>query len=721
MNTYWKGWSAMRTFAVATLFTCLAVSLSLLPAQAPQTATKTSDTATSDLGTGPAFSPMNYGATGDGVANDRAAVMAAIAAAIAAGGYVDGGEELYGSNDDIQYTGVTRPWIKRLRLKNIAPASDSQTLYFRDCQQVRIDSLYIHTGDSPNIGSREGPRGLNIHGGSGHRVRNVELTGQGMLAYANFLGCKDSIFEDVHVHDGLFHDSSVDPVDPRFVVVDDVVEGIRIQDCFNCTFSNLIVRDLLGNGTYYTASGFKPRDYHGSTVKAYPNMRTRGIAGGGNDAVTLINPRVSNVDQGIDFSGGGGNWSNKKVTFLGGHIFNCGSVGLKLAGAGQDYKVIGVTAENCGMSGFIVGGHSDLWKYGDCIFSGCTSINAGYNDIHTDAGDPGPNYKQNAHCGWLLFANNDGGIEGVTLDACRAIDRQGFYLLGDDMYDPKNPQASPAWPGPGATSATMQFPWTGYTGTYTATFYTDNNDSSATSGGTGADASNDYVDEWHTTSKEVRTITLTNGSTSVTWSGGLPRRLTRPFVSLPPKMQYGFLAHKEDGTAFTFNQTSRRPLTLNDNCESVGHIAAREFGFHRDVCHVTANDTPSTPTAATVAVEFNAEVDDTMAMHETNSDEERVHPKRPGVYRVRGTVTWAANGTGDRYVQVRKKEAIQKVLTLKPPAGFAATRDFDVEIEFTAADIAANAYIAVYAYQDSGGALNLTTDRWMKVERGRAL
>ena len=138
-----------------------------------------------------------------------------------------------------------------------------------------------------------------------------------------------------------------------------------------------IVRDLLGNGTYYTASGFIPGNYLGSTVKAYPNMRTRGIAGGGNDAVTIINPRVSNVDQGIDFSGNGGNWTNKKLTFIGGHIFNCGSVGLKLAGGGWDYKVVGVTAENCGMAGFIVGGHSDLWKYGDCLFTGCTSINAG--------------------------------------------------------------------------------------------------------------------------------------------------------------------------------------------------------------------------------------------------------------------------------------------------------------------------------------------------------
>jgi hypothetical protein len=291
------------------------------------------------------------------------------------------------------------------------------------------------------------------------------------------------------------------------------------------------------------------------------------------------------------------------------------------------------------------------------------------------------------------------------------------------MYDPKKPDASPAWPGPDATSATMQFPWTGYTGTYEATFSTDNNDNSATpaSGYPNGDASGDYQDEWHTTTKEVRTITLTNGSTSITWDDPLPRRLTRPFVSLPPKMQFGFIAHNEDGTGFEFNQESRRPLTINDNCESVGHIVAREFGFHRDVCHVTANTTPSAANSATVPVEFNTEVEDTMAMHEVNSDEERVYPKRPGIYRVRGMVAWAANGSGDRYIQVRKNAVIQKTLTLKPPAGFMATRDFDVEIEFTAEEIAANAYITVFAYQDSGSALDLTPDRWIKLERVRAL
>src|SRR5687768_17109858 len=94
--------NAVRTCisTVAGLLACLSTS----PAQDPRAATQISGTSASDLGTGLAFSPMNYGAIGDGVADDRAAVVATIDAAIAAGGHVEGGDNLYGSGGDIRYT-----------------------------------------------------------------------------------------------------------------------------------------------------------------------------------------------------------------------------------------------------------------------------------------------------------------------------------------------------------------------------------------------------------------------------------------------------------------------------------------------------------------------------------------------------------------------------------------------------------------------------------------
>ncbi|QIK78081.1 hypothetical protein G7077_03285 [Sphingomonas piscis] len=282
---------------------------------------------------GAGVSPMSYGAKGDGKSDDRAALLAAVSYAFDRGLPLDGGDKLYGVSDDLVIASKSRPWIVRLRLRNINSVHDSQILAFKDCEQVRIDSLYLDTGDIADVGDRESRSGLRIEGGSGHRVRQVEATGKGKGRYVFLRGCTDSDFEDIYVHDGLFHDQSIHNNDPRVFVEDDVVEGIRIDDCSNCRLIRPRVRDLLGNATYYTASGFVPGNYPASKVEAFPNMRTRGISGGGNDGVTILDPQISNVDQGIDLSGSGGNWGNKKVNVIGGRTFNCASVGVKYGGS----------------------------------------------------------------------------------------------------------------------------------------------------------------------------------------------------------------------------------------------------------------------------------------------------------------------------------------------------------------------------------------------------
>lgn len=630
-------------------------------------------------------SPMSYGAKGDGVANDRAAVLAAMAYAFDNGLPLDGGDRLYGVDDDIVITRKLRPLIHRLRLKNIAPSGDSQLLYFKDCEQVRIENLYIHTGDGPELGERESRSGLRVEGGSGHKIRNAEATGKGKGRYFFFWRCRDSDFEDVYVHDGLFHDTSVSANDARILVEDDVVEGIRIDDCSNCRLIRPRVRDLLGNATYYTASGFVPGAYPASEVKAYPNMRTRGISGGGNDGITVVDPQISNVDQGIDMSGSGGNWGNKKFNVIGGRTYNCASVGMKYGGQPSDCFVLGHTAENCGMFGFIVGGSTETYKSHNMQLFSCVSLNPGYNDIHSDAGDVGtPAYIQDAHTGFLVFAPSDAGIEGVVLDNCHAIDRQGFYLLGDDE----------PWAAAGATSARMQVRWTGYTGTYSATFST-------------------------AAGKVSKRVTLTNGSTAVRWSGGLPQPIAHPFVAMPAKMQFGFMAHNEAGTALAFNETTKRPLTLNDNCESSGHLVARAFGFHRDVCHLTAGGVQEMPSGVAASIDFNREVEDTMAMHSIVADRGRVYPKRAGLYRVRGMVPFEPASKGYRRIQIRLGDTALYTLPFPAVAGEKTVCQFDFDVEITSTQVAAGAHLSLWAEQNSGMTLEIGADRWLKVERVR--
>jgi hypothetical protein len=262
---------------------------------------------------------MDYGAVGDGLADDWVAVAAACNYAFDNGLPVDGGNNLYGCGEAIVVTGKTAPWIRRLRLKQMNPEVGGNLLGLASCTRVLIDSLYVHMGDNKTIGDLSSSV-FSLSYGTGHRVKNVEATGWGMGTYVAFVGCVDSVFEDIYVHDGEF-----DYVAAR----DDVVQGIIVHDCRNCTLVNPVVTNLLGNATYFNTA---------MEVKTFRNLRTRGIAGGGNIGITVVNPKVTNVEQSIDFSGGGSNWGNRFITVMGGQSRNAGSCGVKFAGGPNGCK-----------------------------------------------------------------------------------------------------------------------------------------------------------------------------------------------------------------------------------------------------------------------------------------------------------------------------------------------------------------------------------------------
>lgn len=467
-------------------------------------------------------SPSNFGAVGDGAADDLKAVIAAIGFAFDKGYPVNGGDLEYAVAGDISVSKRLRPHIIALRLKQIAPANGRNTLRFTDCEQIRIDRLEIDVGGSKGVGNMDHTTGLQVRGGSGHEISDVTVTGNGKLTYVRFWSCADSRFVNIRVHDGMFEDFEMDPA--GFRVPDDVVQGIHLADCVNCELVDPIVENLTGNATYFNTA---------KQVKAFPSMRTRGICGGGNVSCIISNPRVSNVEQGMDFSGSGSGWGNRALQINGGHTIDCGSAGVKLSGAAMDCRVSNHIAERCGMMGFLVNGSPEEEGYRafDNVFDDCTAIDPGYNDIHFDT-----DTEPFAHCGWHLNANGFRGvINGTRINDCKAIDQSGFYLEGDDPG---------WWPVAGATSATMSTPWTGYTGNYQATF--------TTSAG-----------------KVPKTIVLTSGSKTISWPGGLPGPITDPFVSRRPQMRYGFLSDVPDPI---------RPNRLS-NCESVNATIAATKGF----------------------------------------------------------------------------------------------------------------------------------------------
>jgi hypothetical protein len=120
---------------------------------------------------------------------------------------------------------------------------------------------------------------------------------------------------------------------------------------------------------------------------------------------------------------------------------------------------------------------------------------------------------------------------------------------------------------------------------------------------------------------------------------------------------------------------------------------------YRDVTQAIADATPT-------VVVFNAEAYDTATMHDNVTLSSRITVPTAGIYDIRALVQFATNGTGERYVYIRRNGTEQFGYVSASPAqviddvGLATAMDYK---------LAANDYIEVVVYQNSGGPLNITT------------
>jgi hypothetical protein len=343
-----------------------------------------------------------YNAVGDGVTDDTLAVASAFDAAFDAGIPVDGGDALYAVSGTftLQYT---RPYIRRLKLKQIAPGVGTRTLFFDGSEGVRIDNLYIDRGTNKSTGSITDAAGIWVTGGSGHVLRNIEVTGHGKGNGIALINVEDTVLENPFVHDMEFTDGAA---------TDDQLQGIWVQGALNCRIVSPVVDTLVK-----------------TSEVTFPNRYTRGIALGEASRFTISDPKVRNVDQGVDTTG----LNNLDVTVIGGHLYQCNTWGLKFANSAVRGRAIGVTAERCGSSCFVVSGPSGAGyvnKTMDIEFIGCTAINPGYNGFAA------------TNCGFRVMATGfDADFpKGVRIIGCRAIDNQGvatmeYGFLNDVVYD----------------------------------------------------------------------------------------------------------------------------------------------------------------------------------------------------------------------------------------------------------------------------------------------
>ena len=351
-----------------------------------------------------AVDPKQFGAVGDGAADDAGAVLAAMRLAFERGLPLDGGNTLFGIRGDLRFARLQHPWIRSLRLRQLSPSNARKSLHLVNCESIRIDRLDIDVGRSRAVGYMNESGGLWIDGGSRHRVANVDVSGHGKNSLIAVWNTRDSLYTGLHVHDVAFDDRNAR---------DDVVQGIWLNANTNCTLQNAVVADLGGNASF--------------RGKAFAQLRTRGIALGGNRACTVIDPLVQNVDQGIDFTGSDGNVG---CSVIRGRAFQCTSVGLKFANSAEDCRATGFTAERCGAQGFMVSGPSEVLPHftAGIELSDCVALDSGYNHFPT------------ATAGFMIQAGAGakGPLvhypRGIRLVRCSAIDRQADKTMDYGFY-----------------------------------------------------------------------------------------------------------------------------------------------------------------------------------------------------------------------------------------------------------------------------------------------
>ena len=344
----------------------------------------------------PYIDPSAYGAIGDGIVSDNAAVLSAITAGIAANKPVNGLGKTYAITGNL--TLVSDAWLENITFKQLTPAAGTvRTLTSAGGSNIKLVNVTVSRNGSGANGSLGSDAGIWVEGGSGHYFEDVEVYGDDVGS--GFVAWGASGFDVVrlHVHD-INYALGSDPGDDR-------VQGFWFNNCADFRVVSPRVHDLGGN---YGA---------GQTTKWNRS------AFSGCDNFDLVDAQVSDVDQGIDLTGSVGN-TNFRI--LGGCAKDCFSAGWKFANSAKGGVVTGATSERCDLYGFFVSGPAEAAlpiKSGDITFINCTAFDTGSAGNWTGGIRP---------AGFAIEVNDfDVAISplGVRFIDCIAHDRQAVPTM----------------------------------------------------------------------------------------------------------------------------------------------------------------------------------------------------------------------------------------------------------------------------------------------------
>lgn len=122
--------------------------------------------------------------------------------------------------------------------------------------------------------------------------------------------------------------------------------------------------------------------------------------------------------------------------------------------------------------------------------------------------------------------------------------------------------------------------------------------------------------------------------------------------------------------------------------------------------NVTNSAAISIPNATATLLTFDTERRDDGGLHSTSSNTGRLTAPVNGWYSLDANVEFASNPTGFRTITFRKNGSAVSDVIWAAQANAVATSDTILQLSREAYLLAGD-YVAVYTYQDSGGALNI--------------
>lgn len=271
--------------------------------------------------------------------NDEAALMSAAQAAQGGAGIINGMGRTYRINGDFVVNGLSGVEFQNCQFVQAAASSGSYKMFhvtnangwtFRKCR------FEIGTLAMAGWGGLDSSYGLLIEGGAAHRLIECEVFGYGKGAGMGMKYVRDSWIESPNIHDLTYSDSGVS---------NDTIEGIDLTFCANVHIVNPRIKNLRGNG-----QNISNRMVDGDFIAI---QHTRGISISGSNDITIANPNISFVGQGIDVSGDEG---NHNVVIIGGRYKMCALFAEKFANSASFCKSEGAHVDRVGYAGVVCSG-----------------------------------------------------------------------------------------------------------------------------------------------------------------------------------------------------------------------------------------------------------------------------------------------------------------------------------------------------------------------------